>query len=391
MLQNKIKKVNYSNGVSDMSEKLEKSRFSREIVKMNLYVILDSFDKFLSLSDSNRDLFISPENYNVFSDLFYSVDQNGSRISSEDVHNLDDWMYAIQKIHVISSLFREHKGFLKHYFSINKVELASLIREIRAVLTKLENSPVRENHDRVSSVESSGLNNNSISRTQKSLIELIKEDVKIHGMFLEEKIDEIDFDQYKDYILFSFYGDKLEINLSPLNQAFGDFLLSQGEDEISAIGSFDLEYIKEDNDSDNEFEGGYEFTAVILEDVQDEIIVTSKNNPKINLAPDSINSCDSGMSLGDFFYKDSELVGFPFVHIETSSAPADMAGIIMLREEVSKLDLENDFCFLTASDSIVGVKYKNEEYRFALGNIGEVQYMDSYLITINSFRKLTEF
>jgi len=373
-----------------MSEKIDQSKLAREIIKMDLILVLNSFDKFLEISDTRKDLFLSPKNYNAFVKLFNSIKSNVSKIIIDDIINIDDWKYVVHKINVIESKFREHKGFINHYFAINKSELTHDMDSIRGIYPKLENSKSRDRLEKSTS-DSETPKQTVNSREKKGLFELIKEDVDNHGMFLEEDIENRDLSDYQDFILFSFFGEKQEILLSPLNQAFGEYLLSQGDEYASEITSFDLEDIRNEVETETELKGGYEFTAVILENVEDEIIVTTKNNNEILLNFDSIPRCDSGKVLGEYFYEDSRLIGADFVHIESTYAPADMAGLFLLKEKVDKFDIKKNLCFLTASGVIVGLRYKDQDYPFALGNIGDIESNYIYLVTIDKFRKLTEF
>ena len=372
-----------------MSNIIEQSRFAREMIGMDLNLVISSFEKFLELSASDRDLILSPKNYNAFSTLFQSINRYGYKISSEDVINVEDWKFAVDRINIIDSMFREHNGFLNHYFTINKKELTFILSELKGKLTKLENSPVREDFAKVNS-DRETYRKDQVSREQKSLGDLIKEDIEKYEMFLEDDLENIDLTEYHDFILFSFVADKNEVLLSPLNKAFGEYLLELDQDDFYDIDSYDLGDVISDLGMEDEYKGEYEFTAVVVTEIEEEITITTRSK-EITKDFDDLLIHNGPDTLGRYFYNDSNFVGAKYVHIKNTRAPADMAGIILLKERVNETDISKEFGFYAVSGQIVGMKYREQIYSFNLGNVYDIDNNDTYVVSLEDFLNLKEF
>ena len=365
----------------------EKSKESRELILNDLRIVIHAFNKFLTISDANENLELSVKNYDTFRGIFASIKKNVRFIDASDVNNLGDWNNAVEVIVRIEYFFKEYRGFINKYFYIEKSALRKLLDALSIINNRLEQTTTIDETTVFDSVQTSHTETKKII----SLRELIEQDVNEHDMFLEDGFSNIDNTDYKDFVLFSFYADKEEIHLSPLNQAFGDYLSGLEEDELSSLQSHDLDSMIDDLDKSDEFEGTYAFTAVIVNDIGDGVTITTKNNRKIFLDFDSVKDHNSDEMLGEFFYKNSELEGYPYIHIEPTSAPADMAGILFLEEEISEEAVRKYFEFYKVAGYIVGVKFKDQIYRFNLGNVSDIDYHESYLITTDLFRLLKGF
>lgn len=364
---------------------IEQSKEARELILNDLRIVIHAFNKFISIGDANKNLELSVKNYETFQGIFQSLKKNVHYIDSSDVSNLKEWKTAVDLIVLVERAFQEYRGFINHYFYIEKKILRQALASLQKLLDELEKTSTIQDEDIFEKVISDNAKNKTMS-----LRELIEHDVNEHDMFLEDGYGSVD-EQYKDYILFSFYADKDEIHLSPVNQAYGDYLKTLDEEELEDIQSHDLESFKDDLENGDEYEGEYAFTAVIVNDMEDGITITSKNNRHIYIPFDSIKTYESEETLGEFFYKDSELVGYSYVHIEPTSAPADMAGIIFLEEVVSEDEIRDHLELYKVSRSIVGVKFKEQVYRFNLGNVSDIDYSLPYLLTMAEFRKLKDF
>lgn len=366
----------------------ERSKEARELILNDLRIVVHAFDKFLSISDANKNLELSVKNYKTFEGIFSSVKRNLQYIDTRDVNNISEWQAAVNHVIRIEMLFTQYNGFINQYFYIRKIDLNLILKELNPLINRLEKTSTIDVHN---DFFTAPIIEPTVTRENTPLKELVKLDIQTHDMFIEHDLEKIDFSKYNDYILFSFTADKDEINLSTLNQAFGEYLLELGDDEISEIQSFDLESMIVDLDKEEDFEGEYKFSAVIVNDLDEGITVTSKENSEIYFEFSTINHFESNQALGEFFYENSELIDYPFVHIEPTSAPAHMAGLILLNEVVSEADIREHFGFYVVSGSIVGMKYKDQIYRFNLGDVDEIDNGDSYLVTIDVFRTLKGF
>ena len=364
---------------------IEQSKEARELILNDLRIVIHAFNKFLSISDANKNLELSVKNYETFYGIFRSLKKNVHYIDTSDVSNLSVWKNAVDLILRIELAFHEYKGFINHYFYIEKMALKQALGSLQKILDELEKTSTIQNEDIFEKVIAENVKHKTMS-----LKELIDHDVAEHDMFLEDGYGSVD-EHFKDFVLFSFYADKDEIHLSPLNQAYGDYLKTLEEEELEDIQSHDLESLKDDLENGDEYEGEYAFTAVIVNDMEDGITITSKNNRHIYIPYASIKTYEAEESLGEFFYKNSELVGYPYVHIEPTSAPADMAGILFLDEVVSEDEIRNHFELYEVSGSIVGIKFKEQIYRFNLGSVSDIDYSGSYLLTMDEFRKRKDF
>jgi hypothetical protein len=331
---------------------------------------------------------MNQEHTKILRDIMYKTQREIDIYLSNNNTDVSEWFDINSILNQVDSLIKPTKGEQNESYSIAGSSLLHRFNALEVAYYTLrkktnETPPLKKSYE-----ESEKTTNGDDLGNEQLIVENINETVDQYNIFLEDLLYQEDLENSKDYVLVSFFADKYEINFSCLNEITANYLSSQSREFIADLYRTDLDDLVNEN-SDKGFSGHYVQTGIVINETYNEKLFTKNiKDHKINF--NRLEERKPNITLGQYFLNQLGSQDATHYLVELTSAPAEMAIIFFLKEEVSLEDVNKRLQRITVNNELVGFSFDGIEYPLSLGWVDNITYYDRFVMSIKELEEANE-